>query len=164
MVSINFDGTTLSSDAVLNLTYNGRLFNDSFKLGATLCKEFHLWVDKGAVTSHPTVVTIYDNGTLFATLHIDSIEKGLDIFKALGSEVRVAIIMQLLKNPGMNKSHTSTYPVPTRVKPQRQKRLVAKSFSWYCMFYDLLQKYVKTISGMNFVFFIMINFNLLLIN
>ena len=35
-------------------------------------------------------------------LHIDSIEKGLDIFKALGSEVRVAIIMQLLKNPGMN--------------------------------------------------------------
>ncbi len=35
-------------------------------------------------------------------IHIDSIEKGLDIFKALGSEVRIAIITQLLKNPGMN--------------------------------------------------------------
>ena len=35
-------------------------------------------------------------------IHIDSLDKGLDIFKALGSEVRVAIVMQLLKNPGMN--------------------------------------------------------------
>ncbi|MBP3895218.1 MAG: winged helix-turn-helix transcriptional regulator [Mogibacterium sp.] len=35
-------------------------------------------------------------------IHIDSLDKGLDIFKALGSEVRIAIIMELLKNPGMN--------------------------------------------------------------
>lgn len=35
-------------------------------------------------------------------IHIDSIDKGLDLFKALGSEVRIAIITELLKNPGMN--------------------------------------------------------------
>ncbi len=35
-------------------------------------------------------------------IHIDSLEKGLDIFKALGSEVRISIITELLKNPGMN--------------------------------------------------------------
>ena len=35
-------------------------------------------------------------------IHIDSLYKGLELFKALGSEVRVSIIMELLKNPGIN--------------------------------------------------------------
>lgn len=35
-------------------------------------------------------------------LHIRSLDEGLEIFKALGSDIRVAIIKQLLKNKGMN--------------------------------------------------------------
>ena len=35
-------------------------------------------------------------------LHIESVEEGLDIFKALGSEVRIDIIKLLLDNKGMN--------------------------------------------------------------
>lgn len=35
-------------------------------------------------------------------LHIKSLEEGLDIFKALGSEVRIEIIKNLLENDGMN--------------------------------------------------------------
>ena len=35
-------------------------------------------------------------------LHIKSLKEGLDIFKALGSEVRIEIIEALLENRGMN--------------------------------------------------------------
>ena len=35
-------------------------------------------------------------------LHIKSLEEGLDIFKALGSEVRIEIIKILMENHGMN--------------------------------------------------------------
>lgn len=35
-------------------------------------------------------------------LHITSLEEGLELFKALGSEIRIAIIKQLLQNKGMN--------------------------------------------------------------
>jgi len=35
-------------------------------------------------------------------LHIKSLDEGLDIFKALGSEVRIEIIKLLLENNGMN--------------------------------------------------------------
>ena len=35
-------------------------------------------------------------------LHIKSLDEGLDIFKALGSEVRIEIIKILLQNDGMN--------------------------------------------------------------
>ena len=80
MVSIRFDNNVLNNDAVLQLSYRGKLFNDSFKLGATLCKEFHLWVEKSYVSSHPNVVTIYNDGTLFATLHIDSIDESNDYY------------------------------------------------------------------------------------
>lgn len=35
-------------------------------------------------------------------LHIENLEDGLELFKSLGSEVRVEIIRQLLQHPGMN--------------------------------------------------------------
>lgn len=35
-------------------------------------------------------------------LHITSLDDGLELFKALGSEIRVSIIKQLLENKGMN--------------------------------------------------------------
>ena len=35
-------------------------------------------------------------------LHITSLEDGLDLFKALGSEVRISIIKLLLSHKGMN--------------------------------------------------------------
>ncbi len=35
-------------------------------------------------------------------LHIKTLDEGLDVFKALGSEVRISIIKLLLKNKGMN--------------------------------------------------------------
>lgn len=35
-------------------------------------------------------------------LHIENLEDGLELFKSLGSEVRIEIIRQLLQHPGMN--------------------------------------------------------------
>ena len=35
-------------------------------------------------------------------LHIENLEDGLELFKSLGSEVRLEIIRQLLLHPGMN--------------------------------------------------------------
>lgn len=41
-------------------------------------------------------------------LHIKSLEEGIDIFKALGSEVRIEIIKILLENHGMNMNELAT--------------------------------------------------------
>lgn len=41
-------------------------------------------------------------------LHIKSLDEGLDIFKALGSEVRIEIIKILLENHGMNMNELAT--------------------------------------------------------
>lgn len=41
-------------------------------------------------------------------LHIKTLDEGLDIFKALGSEIRISIIKLLLKNKGMNMNELAT--------------------------------------------------------
>jgi predicted transcriptional regulator len=41
-------------------------------------------------------------------LHIKTLDEGLDIFKALGSEIRIAIIKLLLTNKGMNMNELAT--------------------------------------------------------
>jgi len=41
-------------------------------------------------------------------LHIKSLEEGLDIFKALGSEIRIEIIKLLMENGGMNMNELAT--------------------------------------------------------
>ena len=41
-------------------------------------------------------------------IHIDTLEKGLDLFKALGSEIRIEIINLLLKNKSMNMNELAT--------------------------------------------------------
>ena len=42
-------------------------------------------------------------------LHIKSLDEGLDIFKALGSEVRIEIIKTLLQNHGMNMNELASH-------------------------------------------------------
>lgn len=41
-------------------------------------------------------------------LHIKTLDEGLDVFKALGSDVRITIIKLLLKNKGMNMNELAT--------------------------------------------------------
>ena len=41
-------------------------------------------------------------------LHIKSLDEGLDIFKALGSDIRVEIIKLLLHNNGLNMNEIAT--------------------------------------------------------
>ncbi len=41
-------------------------------------------------------------------LHIKTLDEGLDVFKALGSELRISIIKLLLKNKGMNMNELAT--------------------------------------------------------
>ncbi|MGF7143642.1 putative transcriptional regulator [Anaerotaenia torta] len=41
-------------------------------------------------------------------LHIKTLDEGLDIFKALGSEIRISIVKLLLKNKGMNMNELAT--------------------------------------------------------
>ena len=47
-------------------------------------------------------------------LHIKSLEEGLDIFKALGSDIRIEIIRILLENRDMNMNElASRLKIPT---------------------------------------------------
>lgn len=79
-ISIYFDGTLVSSDAIRQLHRTATLFNDSFVLGSTVCNEIKLDVDKRYVTTQPSVVTIKSGTTLLMTLYVDNIDKENELY------------------------------------------------------------------------------------
>ena len=72
---IYFDGQELPNNCIMGLHQSGSLFNDTFKLGSTVCRQVELKVLKSAVESHPTEVLIknVDNEVKF-TLQVDSVD------------------------------------------------------------------------------------------
>lgn len=74
-MEIYFDGVLIDEDYYTSLSTNFELFESSFKLGSTASNTFELSIDKTAVSAQPSEVTMYQNGTLVATLVVDNIEE-----------------------------------------------------------------------------------------
>lgn len=74
-INVRFDGTTLDEHSIMGLSQSGTLYESgNFKLGATLCRQVSLQVNKDYVTNmNPTKVQIYDGSTLKFTLQVDSV-------------------------------------------------------------------------------------------
>lgn len=75
-INIYFDNERLNDLAIMSLSQSGKLFDESFKLGATLCRNLTLQVNVEYVTNeNPRVVKIYEGEVLKFTLHVDSVDK-----------------------------------------------------------------------------------------
>ena len=75
-ISIYFDNERLNDLAIMSLSQSGKLFDESFKLGATLCRNLTLQVNVEYVTNeNPRMVKIYEGEVLKFTLHVDSVDK-----------------------------------------------------------------------------------------
>lgn len=72
---VYFDGTEMSNDNIFGMHQKAQLFNGSFKLGSTVCREVYLKVLKSAVSEHPTEVIIKDTDNVVRfTLQVDSVD------------------------------------------------------------------------------------------
>lgn len=74
-MEIYFDDILINPDYYTSLSTNFELFDSSFKLGSTAANTFGLTIDKTVVGKQPSEITIYQNGTLVATLVVDNIEE-----------------------------------------------------------------------------------------
>ncbi len=86
-------------------------------------------------------------------LHITSLDDGLELFKALGSEIRISIIKQLLSNRGMNMNELATavrYQIPV-VEIVMNNSVLGMVRQWQTLFYG--KRYSNTVlnDGVDFV-------------
>lgn len=63
---------TIPSGSIYRLSQSARLFDDTFKLGSTLCTQVDLDVDKTVVTDQPDFIEIYENDVKKLHLLVDS--------------------------------------------------------------------------------------------
>ena len=71
-------------------------------------------------------------------LHIKSLSEGLDLFKALGSEIRLEIIRILLEENGMNMNELATasrYNIPI-IEIVINNQVLGMVRQWQTLFYD----------------------------
>ena len=74
MISIKFDGTNVNPDSVMAINRSHNLFMDSFHLGSTASAIYNIELSKQFNPPlNVSKCTLYENGVLFATLVIDSI-------------------------------------------------------------------------------------------
>ena len=74
MLEIFFDNQLINPDNYMELKQKGSMFNNSFKLGTTLCREFELQLPKQIFNEKTKDVLIKLNGNDYAHLVIDSFE------------------------------------------------------------------------------------------
>lgn len=75
-IKIYFDNKLIPDNGIMALSQSGELFDSTFKLGATLCREVKLQVSIGYLTNEaPKVVKIYDDEDIKFTLYVDNREK-----------------------------------------------------------------------------------------
>lgn len=74
MLEIFFDNQLINPDNYMELKQKGTMFNNSFKLGTTLCREFELQIPKQIFNEKTKDVLIKLNGNDYAHLVIDSFE------------------------------------------------------------------------------------------
>lgn len=71
MIKIYCDDVLINEDYYAGLTRSGQLFSESFKLGATLCEEYKITLDKEGLSEIPSVVKLYEDDVLYKTLMVD---------------------------------------------------------------------------------------------
>lgn len=74
-LQVFFDDVLINEDNVTGLHVNAEMFNESFKLGATVSSKYTLIVAREGVSIQPNIVTLKDNGNVFAVLVVDNIEE-----------------------------------------------------------------------------------------
>lgn len=73
---VYFDGQEIDGDSILGMSQEGSLFEESFKLGSSVCRTVSLKVLKNAVEQHPSKVVIKDiNNVVRFTLYVDSVNE-----------------------------------------------------------------------------------------
>lgn len=75
MIKIKFDDTFINDEAIMSLSQQYKMFENSFYLGATPCRSITLEIYKDYFTTIPEIVRLYDNDELYCTLHVDSCEQ-----------------------------------------------------------------------------------------
>lgn len=71
MIKIYCDGNLINQDYYVGLSRNGQLFTENFKLGATLCEEFKITLNKEGIEEIPETVELYEDDNLYKTLIVD---------------------------------------------------------------------------------------------
>lgn len=79
-MKIYFDDVEVSQEAIRKLHLSHKMFNDSFMLGATPCREVDLEVNKEYVTEHPSIVTITKDNDPYMTLYVDEVNEENDFY------------------------------------------------------------------------------------
>lgn len=74
-MEIYFDDKLINEDYYTELSTNFVLFGDTFYLGSTASNTYNISIAKEAITTHPSIVLVKDNGALIATLVVDKIEE-----------------------------------------------------------------------------------------
>ena len=76
-IKVYFDDELIKGDGLMSLSQSGELFDSTFKLGATLCREVNLQLSISHLPKNesPGIVKIYDDNDIKFTLHVDNKEK-----------------------------------------------------------------------------------------
>lgn len=81
---INGTETQVASNNIMKLHQSANMFSSSFRLGATVCRQFDLDIDKvafaGGLSNTPDEVLLYDGSTLYATLVVDELDTSNDAY------------------------------------------------------------------------------------
>lgn len=72
MIKIYFDDVLINENYYAGLTRDCSLFNESFRVGVTICDTYSLTLNKDYGNNIPDIVTIYEDDTLVKTLYVDS--------------------------------------------------------------------------------------------
>ena len=76
--------TAVGNDYIMKLHQTANMFSSSFRLGATVCRQFDLDIDKaafsGGLNTNPDEVILYEGLTKYATLVIDSMDDTNDAY------------------------------------------------------------------------------------
>lgn len=83
--SVNGVETKVPDDNLMRLTQSAHMFSSSFRLGATVCREFEIDIDKVAfddpnLTLTPDEVILYEGLTKYATLVVDELNADNDAY------------------------------------------------------------------------------------
>ena len=76
--------TKIADENIMKLHQSANMFSSSFRLGATVCRQFDLDIDKaafvGGLNEKPDEVLLYENSSLYATLVIDELNTDNDAY------------------------------------------------------------------------------------
>ena len=114
-IKVYFDNDLIPDNGIMALSQSGELFDSTFKLGATLCREVKLQVSIGyLINETPKVVKIYEDEDIKFTLYVDNMEKVDDMsysYTLVDSMVKLNIPLSNIFNCDTTTSYTVQFIV-----------------------------------------------------